>query len=150
LRLIDAWNDPEFRFNYYKLNQSKIINNPFLNGHDSLLDFSNYIYDEAADLDIELEQLSLSNNINSFFEPLIDGRFELTIGKYKYKRRILRIYALKIDDNCYIITGGGIKITKTMNEDDLLKKELIKLNQCQDFLKENGIDNIDTLYEFVK
>lgn len=50
----------------------------------------------------------------------------------------LRIYAIRIDTNTYVITGGGIKLTKTMNDREHLINELEKLTKVKEWLEENG------------
>ena len=51
----------------------------------------------------------------------------------------LRMYALKIGDDMYLITGGTIKLTDRMDERAHTHKELRKIEACMDFLLEQGI-----------
>jgi hypothetical protein len=148
-RLIDNWNDTVYIYNFYNDNLSKIKNNSYLENHQTLEDFSDFIFDLAMDLDEYLNELTQNNDLNSFFKPLSEAKYEISIGKFKGRQNILRLYALKIDENCFIITGGGIKLTQTMDQDENLKRELLKLSQCQAYLKENFIDNSDTFFEFI-
>lgn len=71
------------------------------------------------------------------------------LSKRKGRQNLLRIYAIKIDSNCYVITGGAIKITETMqgHKDTLL--ELNKLEKCKQYLKENDVFDSDSFYELV-
>lgn len=55
------------------------------------------------------------------------------------KESWLRIYAICLSHDVYVISGGGIKLTKSMQEMPLLEKELRRLNQVSDYLKEMGI-----------
>lgn len=57
------------------------------------------------------------------------------------KPAILRFYAIQVETNAYVITGGGIKLTKTMNECKHLNKELKHLNKVQKWLKNEGVDS---------
>lgn len=57
------------------------------------------------------------------------------------KPAILRFYAIQVETNAYVITGGGIKLTKTMNECKHLNKELKHLNKVQKWLKDEGVDS---------
>jgi hypothetical protein len=60
-------------------------------------------------------------------------------------RSWLRLYAIRLDFNKYIITGGAIKLTRTMNEREHTKKELSKLDKVKEYLKEGGIEDISDL-----
>ncbi|WP_407479664.1 hypothetical protein [Elizabethkingia miricola] len=53
----------------------------------------------------------------------------------------IRIYAIRLAPNIYIVTGGALKLTGKMNERDHTKEELKKLNFVRDYLKEEGIDD---------
>ena len=46
----------------------------------------------------------------------------------------LRVYALRVDTNLFVITGGAIKLTETMNDRDHLKLELKKLRISKKFV----------------
>ena len=56
-----------------------------------------------------------------------------------YYRSWLRMYALKICDDMYLITGGAIKLTDRMDERAHTRIELNKLERCKDFLFEQRI-----------
>lgn len=56
---------------------------------------------------------------------------------------MLRLYAIRLDSNCYIVVHGGIKLTKEIQNTPLLNKELFpKIDNVIQFFKANGI--IDT------
>jgi len=55
----------------------------------------------------------------------------------------LRLYAIRIDANVFVISGGAIKLTPNMNERDHLLKELSKLEITKSFLKE-----MDLVYDY--
>lgn len=83
-------------------------------------------------------------------------RHEITFFKYKMLQLIvviskinttfaptwLRIYAIKLEPGCYIITGGAIKLTRTMQERAHTLAELNKMEQVRNFLLDGGA--IDT------
>jgi len=58
----------------------------------------------------------------------------------------LRIYAIRIDENLYAITGGAIKITKTMQEHKDTRNELAQLKYSRDWLKDQGIETDESFY----
>jgi hypothetical protein len=83
--------------------------------------------------------------VNSFgrhlFKPL--NNFEYAITAYqKSKARIrkgwLRLYAIRLAENCYLVTGGAINLTLDMKRAHL-QNELNRLEQAKLFLRSNGI-----------
>jgi len=73
----------------------------------------------------------------------------LTLSKQKARRRWLRLYALRIDKNVYLITGGAIKLTKTMEERPHTSEELAKLERCRQFLQNNNVFDTDSFKELL-
>lgn len=59
----------------------------------------------------------------------------------------LRIYAIRLEPNIYVVTGSAIKLTRTMQEREHTAMELIKLNRCKDYLKSNGVFDQDSFVE---
>ena len=55
----------------------------------------------------------------------------------------LRIYAVRLSYNFFVISGSAIKLTKTMNEREHLKEELDKLNVLIRLLKEMNIETVE-------
>ena len=65
----------------------------------------------------------------------------------KIKDGWLRLYAIRIDHNTFVITGGGIKLVRTMQEDKLLEEELQKLKDTQQYLIENNLFDVDDIVQ---
>lgn len=61
----------------------------------------------------------------------------------------LRIYAIRLEKGIYIVTGGAIKLTRTMQEREHTLLELQKMEQVRKFLLENGIIDEDSFIEFI-
>ncbi len=95
--------------------------------------------------------ISPEADLDKLFRPLNNNRTsEMLLGKEKtrLKERIrhhpswLRIYALKLTSGIYIITGGAIKLTTTMQERQHTLIELQKMENVRNFLiNGNIIDN---------
>lgn len=51
----------------------------------------------------------------------------------------LRLYAVRLDDNSYVVTGGAIKNWPKMENHDLTMAELTRLDQVVFYLKQEGI-----------
>jgi hypothetical protein len=80
-------------------------------------------------------------DLQRLFKPL--NNFEYTIAAHqKSKARIdkgwLRLYAIRLAENCYLVTGGAIKLTRVMNRSHL-QNELKKLELAKRFLRDMGI-----------
>lgn len=107
---------------------------------------------EEAD---DLERLfgELFDNAESNVEPDFDSHFKFLNGKYNIEYEyvpmksygtgspsLIRMYAIKMGENRYIITGGGIKLCKTIQESPYLKGRVIQdIDKVRAWLKRNGI-----------
>nr|WP_295864741.1 hypothetical protein [uncultured Chitinophaga sp.] len=80
-------------------------------------------------------------SLEHFFRPL--NNFEYVIAHQKSKARLrngwLRLYAIRLAANCFIITGGAVKLSLNMRKKHL-EYELHKLDLTKRFLKNNHID----------
>lgn len=54
---------------------------------------------------------------------------------------MLRLYAVRVNTNCYLITGGAIKLTDSMQERKHTQEELDKLTFMIDVLKTGNVDD---------
>lgn len=94
--------------------------------------------------------ISPDADLDTIFRPLDNNQAPdalLEKEKARLRRKIghsswLRIYAIKLASGIYIITGGAIKLTATMQEREHTRKELIKIEKVRRFLlQENIIDD---------
>jgi hypothetical protein len=104
--------------------------------------------DELMELLVNLgEKNQPGTNLQHLFNPLDNSQpniTELQLSKASAKTRIrknpkLRIYAVRIAENTYVVTGGAIKLTDKMNERPHTEKQLRKLISVKDWLKGEGI-----------
>ena len=59
---------------------------------------------------------------------------------------MLRLYAIKIETNVYLITGGGIKLADTIQNSPGLKDHVIQnIDLVRNWLKEHGIEDKEDL-----
>lgn len=77
----------------------------------------------------------------------VEGAIILPLNASKARQDWLRLYALRVDKHIYIITGGAIKLTRTMQERDHTKEELAKIKMCREYLINKGISDIDGVIE---
>ena len=78
------------------------------------------------------------------------------MGKEKAKLRNtlrhaswLRIYAIKLDPGIYVITGGAIKLTRTMQEREHTLVELARMEKVMRFLIDNHISDMDSFKDYL-
>lgn len=91
------------------------------------------------------------NRLELYFIPLQDSEHKrkLAFQKGKIRRNKLRLYAIKIDDDCYVITGGAIKMSQKMDEHADTANELHKLKTARVYLNANGVFDQDSFYELL-
>ena len=140
-RLMELWTDLNYLRSFAKIND--IID---------VKKFVNDILSDAEDIDDFLYHLH--ENIESFgtyFEPLQLSEYTkvLSFQKGKIKRNQLRLYAIKIDKNCFVITGGAIKMSQTMQDHTDTNTELKKLRAAKVFLESKGVFDADSFYEII-
>lgn len=142
VRLLDLWTDIGYLYKFAKDNNVLDIER-----------FIETIINDAEELQDYLENLNFDEESFSFyFRPLSDSSLDtglLSKQKGKRYRSKLRLYAIKIDENCFVVTGGAIKMTQTMQEHPDTAKELKKLQKAFDFLKEKNVSDLDTMYELI-
>jgi hypothetical protein len=144
-RLFDDWNDYEFLEEFFENHKNDL--------EYFGLDVETAVEEtikEAHFLDILLLNISESKfrTLDAIFKPLNDLEFRIVVlSKQKAKQRWLRLYAIKIEPNYYVITGGSIKLTHTMQERQHTQNELSKLEKCRQYLQSEGIFDLDSFNE---
>jgi hypothetical protein len=141
-RLMDNWTDVSFLRDYAKQNKVENINQ-FVK--DRLKDA-----EQIQDL---LEEITTNNEpLEYYFRTLFDnesGAKILSFQKGKIEKNGIRLYAIKIDENCFVITGGAIKMSQTMQDHPDSNEELKKIHRAKSFLQENTIVDKDSFYELI-
>ena len=59
------------------------------------------------------------------------------------------MYAIRIDTNCFVITGGAIKVTRTMQQHPETNNELQKLEKCKNYLQSKGVFDDASFFEII-
>jgi hypothetical protein len=137
-------------------NQSKIFkflddNKTYLDKNKGIEEYMKGINESALHIDKTIKKIISENRpLKEFFEPLETADSKIVnLSRRKGKRFILRLYAIRIDDDCYAITGGAIKVTDLMDKHPDTLKELNKLNKIKNYLKEQGVLDFDGFYELI-
>lgn len=141
-RLMELWTDVSYLYGFAKRNN--ITNKE---------DFVEGILRDAEEIQDYLYQLS--NNYDPYgfyFEPLekAEKKHLLSLQKGKIRQNKLRYYAIKIDNDCYLITGGAIKMSQRMQDHPDTNNELIKLRKARKHLHNEGVFDTDSFFELLK
>jgi hypothetical protein len=158
-RIFDEWTDIEFLYGFFKINETDLNRDSWkgISIQDAILETQKEA-SQFRKLFIELSEKEPNTRIKTFeklFKPL-GGRD--TNPDYLEKKKVygikkstwLRIYALKVCDDMYIITGGAIKLTDNMDERAHTQKELQKLDICKQYLRSKGIIDEDGMTELLE
>ncbi len=138
-RLMELWTDVTYLRNYATKNNI-----------DNIYGFINEILENAEQIQDLLENISkIQESYSIYFQPLQNSERNklLALQKGKIKRNRLRYYAIKLDENCFVITGGAIKMSQTMQEHPDTERELRKLKRARAYLNKNGVFDEDSFYE---
>ena len=152
--LFEQWNDPEWLVNFFLANISD------LTSYFKITDINQAIYDTIEDnhkLQCLILDIYPDANLDLLFRPLENNRTsEILLGKEKARIKNrpqhaswLRIYAIKLEPGCYIITGGAVKLTRTMQERAHTLAELNKMETVRNFLIDGGAIDADGFIDYM-
>jgi hypothetical protein len=148
-RLFQSWNDVEYLETFF--NENKIdLERGFRKGltvKEAVL----HTRKEARYLEQKLIQIAENGKTDRYdtLSPLFKHLYDNTIRIEEFEKNKakgfrnpnwLRIYAIRLDANLFVISGGAIKLTQTMNEREHLQMELQKLDATQKYLREGDND----------
>ncbi|MBS7230930.1 hypothetical protein KHA90_07825 [Flavobacterium psychroterrae] len=151
VKLFEKWDDPLWLYNFFKANQADLNSGAW--GSITIANAVRQTHAQAKEMKKLI--LSIANGqddnftiLSQYFMPLINGKYgklEWDKGKGLLKHNWLRIYAVRCSKNTYLITGGGIKLTRDMSPPHL-QDELVKLQQAENYLRSGEDDQIDLCY----
>lgn len=153
-KCIEQWLlNPQYLYDFFTLHQDD-LNSGYYGKTISIQQAINYTRKEAEYLFDQLESLAISgtniggDNLSIVFQPLrnldyTQRELQQVKAKTRIQKKWLRMYAIKIGPNTFIVTGGAIKLVGTMDERTHLLKEKQKLDDIKYYLKEEGILNQD-------
>ena len=101
--------------------------------------------------------ISPETDLSKIFRPLDNNQASdvmLQKEQARLKRKYghsswLRLYAIKLIQGNYIITGGAIKLTATMQEREHTRQELVKIDKVRRYLLEEGIIDDEGFIEYI-
>ena len=147
-KIQDQLQNPLYVRNFIKSTKSGWKQGSYKN--DSLTFLSHQVLEEVGDLFDKLDELTEHSQNGNCFELLFDEFVELSnyerlddpgrrkMYTYDYGS-LLRLYGVRVGNNCVVITGAGIKLVSKMQESKALQMELDKMNYLKDWLKKENI-----------
>lgn len=147
-RNLDLWTDEKYLFNYFEKNREFLayfkvntIKEAVLKTIEQTRLIQEKLYEYIIDSSKNLDELFLNLDDNEYHETIL--------SKQKSKQFWLRLYAIKIESNHYVITGGAIKLVHKMHQSELTKKEKQTIEKCRNYLLDNGVYDADSFYELI-
>jgi hypothetical protein len=149
-RLMMLWSDPEYLEEFFEENRADLESGFFSN--ITIEKAIAQVRSESVRLKnllIEIAQqgqTDRTNTLSTLFKPLWDNPsriepYEKNKLKLIRRKSMIRIYAIRVESNLFIISGGAIKLTTTMNDRTHLQEELKKLEVVQSYCRNRfGID----------
>ncbi len=152
--IFEQWSTPEWLVNFFMEN---FID---LETYFKITDINQAIYDTIDD-NIKMQCLILDispdADLDKIFSPLHNESSQEALLS-KEKMRImnrhkhtswLRIYAIKLEPGYYIVTGGAIKLTRTMQEREHTLNELKNIEKVRNFLINKGAIDADGFDDYM-
>lgn len=156
-RVFRDWHEVGFLAEFFRLN-ADYLEQPF---------WKDYFKEpEDAAKDVIVDATALERYINKLAEnakngdtPDFEAYFQPLEGKYIYEWRLIpmkgygigkptfiRLYAIRIAVNCYLMVYGGLKLADTIQNSPGLKTEVFKrIDQTLAFMKREGITEQEDL-----
>lgn len=154
-RLFELWQDAEYLVEFFESHKSDLeggfwgtisVENAILETFEYARNFENILLELSEQS--EKEQIG---GLEDIFSPLHDSQYQiLTLNKSKAKQTWLRLYALRIENDVYIITGGAIKLTRKMQDRKHTNLELKKIERCRRYLLDQGIVDTEGVIEEIE
>jgi hypothetical protein len=145
-KAIKNWNDVDYLDNFFTKHQEDL--NQHFYDYKTIDCAVSETLDEVIELESKVYENLNGDCLDEIFKPLYnEDEFDEEMVKSKLygtnHKSWLRVYAIRLGENCYVITGSGIKLNRNMSKPHL-RKELNKINESIIFLKSIGIeDDID-------
>lgn len=143
--LLESWDDIDELLDFFEQNKSDLRKNY------GKYEFVDAIQDAAADINEILEEIVEDPNrsLDEVFKPFHNQEYETKVLSIrKNAREFLRVYAIRVESNVYVITGGTIKLTRTVQERKHTNKAYEQLKAGQDYLKDQEIFDEDSFVEW--
>jgi hypothetical protein len=155
-RVFNEWHDLDYLENFFETH-AEYLESDFWAKSGLHADTPNInairVIQEAENLEKYIKRLV--KNTSKGKKPDLDTYFHFLDGKYKcvwtlepvksygtHRPSLLRLYAIKLEHNCYLIVYGGIKLGETIQSSPVLKDHVFdKIDKVLNYLKANSISD---------
>ncbi|RPE08100.1 hypothetical protein EGT74_13610 [Chitinophaga lutea] len=153
-RLFNLWNDTEYVESFCYENEADLVD--AFQRPVTVEEAAREIIEEAMVMEEQLFEYYESTRLQEIFRPLFNHEYILSplqrskacIVVKMFHRPKLIVYAIRLAPNSFIMSGGAVKLTATMNDRPHLMEELRKLDSVKGWLQQNDIDISQTLNFF--
>lgn len=153
-KVLKNWADMIWLYDFFKENIDD------LSAYFNITDIKVAVNDTLEDserLRYIIMDISPDTDLSRIFRPLNNNEASdvmLQKEKARLKRKYghsswLRLYAIKLIQGNYIITGGAIKLTATMQEREHTRQELVKIDKVRRYLLEENIIDDEGFIEYL-
>ena len=153
-QVFSQWTDPSWLRDFFLRNKED------LGAFFKVTNVDKAIYETIADshmLQCLILDLAVESDLDRVFRPLEPSRFsDMLLGREKANGESsihpswLRIYAVKAGKSTYIVTGGAIKLTASMQEREHTLEELKKMEMVRNYLIEEGVADAEGFIDFLQ
>lgn len=155
--LFEEWSDKDYLLQFFNENAAFLDNDIWgrLKNQPELAAAS--VIEDAYELESKINKLCENSrsgenpDLETLFRPL-DGKYifvwdMIPVKGYGCKRpSFIRLYAIKMDVNVYLITCGGLKLeSKIQNSPGIKDTVFVKIDKTIEFLKNMGITDTDDI-----
>ena len=153
--IFENWQNPEYMVEFCEQHKEDVKTK--FGPEIGMAAAAELLMDEADDLEELVYNLATSkkseDKLQHLFKPLDNRDANLSvlqstkasIKNREYRDPKCRIYALRVGENTYVVTGGAIKLTNLMAERPHTEEQLKKLNLVKAWLQQQGIQYPDDL-----
>ncbi len=157
-KAFNQWQDIEYLEQFFEDNKNDLQSGFY--GNISVAEAVSYTIEESREFEEHIRQIAIRGarnkepNLNDIvFKTLNNYETSLTYQKSKaygvVNQSWLRIYAIRISANIFVVSGSAIKLTLEMKDREHTNEELNKLRRTAQYLKDEGfIDDGD--YGFIE
>ncbi len=157
--IFDQWTDIEYLTDFFTENEEDLkrahwngitIDQAVLKTREEAIELRRYLKKLS-----KTEKTQRISKFSSLFKPLERLSYDNFFADKKKAYGIpspswLRLYALQVGDDMYIITGGAIKLTDNMMERAHTLRELQKIDICIRFLKDNTLIDDEGIIDYLE
>jgi hypothetical protein len=151
-KAFNQWQDVEYLEQFFEENKADLQNGFYgnISVEDAIfetIDESEKFEEHLREIAIEGEKENEPNLNNIVFKTLNNYETSLVHQKSKayglVRKSWLRIYAIRISANIFVVSGSAIKLTREMKDREHTKQELEKLKKTAQYLKDEDFMDED-------